>query len=159
MTAAEGIEVLKMSNLIKFNRNILQIVQKSQRGFATRVIENPEEYTDQPEYPEILDVSPDAKSLRAKRKYHEEYKEAQTIEEKLFKVNLPRFYGYKCVSLNENIPYDGLQLSQYCTRTDLKEVEVLPEFYKKNDEVVIKLVEKIKKDIEDVVGFEFSAYK
>lgn len=148
-----------MSNLLKLNRGAFKILRNTKRGLATRVIENQEDYTEKPEYPPILDLSYDAKKKRAKEKYHEEYKQVGTVEEKLLKINLPRYYGWKAVILNEtDIQYNALGMAQYVTRTDLKEVDRLPEFYKKNDELVAKVVEKVKSEVEDILGYEYSGY-
>lgn len=148
-----------MSNLLKLNRGAFKILGNTKRALATRVIENPEEYSDKPEYPPILDVSYKAKRKRIKEKYHEEFKQVGTVEEKLIKINLPKYYGWKTLSLNENNPqYNALGMSQYITRTDLKEVDGLPEFYKKNDEFGTKVAEKVKSEVEDVIGYEYSGY-
>lgn len=148
-----------MSNLLKLNRVTCKILRNSKRGLVTRVIENPEEYSEKPEYPPILDLSYKAKKKREKERYHEEFKQVGTVEEKLIKINLPRYYGWKAVVLSESdIYYNALGMTKYVTRTDLKEVDGLPEFYKKNDELVTKVVEKVKKEVEDVIGYEYSGY-
>lgn len=148
-----------MSNFLKLNRGTLQFLRTTKRGYATRVIENPEEYSEKPEYPPILDTSYEARKQRKKERYHEEYKEVGTVEEKLIKINLPKYYGWKSVILNEtDIHYNSLGMSQYITRTDLKINDAMPEFYKKNDELVTKIAEKVKNEVEDVIGFEHSGY-
>ncbi|XP_063709738.1 large ribosomal subunit protein mL65 [Culicoides brevitarsis] len=148
-----------MSNLLKLNRAALRFVQNTKRGLATRVIENPEEYTEKPEYPPIVDISNEAKKKRAKERYHEEYKQVGTVEEKVIKLNLPKYYGFQCVVLDQSeVLYDTLNFGQYITRTVKHETPELPEFYKKNDEMVSKLAEKVKSEVEDVIGFEYSGY-
>lgn len=147
-----------MSNLLKLNRGTFKILGNTKRALATRVIENPEEYSEKPEYPPILDLSYEAKKKRARERYHEEFKEVGTVEEKLIKVNIPRYYGWKAVMLNEKGRYNTLGMAQYVTRTDMKEVDKLPEFYTKNDEFVAKVAEKVKSEVEDVIGYEYAGY-
>lgn len=83
-----------------------------------------QEFTKEPEYPPIIDLSRDARRKRRLEAHYEEYKQVGTVEEKLFKLNLPKYYGYKSLMLGqENMPYNCLGLIQHLTRTDLKEGE------------------------------------
>lgn len=123
---------------------------------ATRVIENPEEYTDKPVYPEILDLSYEAKRARKKQELYEEFKKVGTVEEKLIKINLPRYYGFQSLMLAEDyLPYNCLDFMRHVTRTDLIELEGLPEYYKQHAEAAKAVVERVKGDVQDIIGFEY----
>lgn len=113
-----------MAYLFRLNGNAAKVIHKriGLRAFAAKVVENPEEYTNQPNYPPIVDISYETRKQRQIEAYHEEYKQVGTVEEKLFKLNLPKYYGYKSLMLSEeNLPYNCLGLVQHGTRTDLKE--------------------------------------
>ncbi|XP_068158921.1 large ribosomal subunit protein mL65 [Drosophila tropicalis] len=79
----------------------------------------------EPEYPAIKDLSFKARKEQIAVDWHEELRQVPTIEEKLIKVNMPRYYGYKVVQLTDKqIPYNALGLTQHYTRTKLEEVPV-----------------------------------
>ncbi|XP_022224173.2 28S ribosomal protein S30, mitochondrial [Drosophila obscura] len=81
------------------------------------------EYTSQPEYPPIRDLTYKALKRRAASDWHEEIRQVATVEEKIIKVNMPRYYGYKVVDFNDNkIPYNALPVTQHYTRTVLEEL-------------------------------------
>lgn len=110
-----------MAYLLRFNGNAVRR-GLGLRAFATKIVENPEEYTSNPHYPPIVDISYEARRQRRLEAEHEEYKQVGTVEEKLFKLNLPKYYGYKSLILSEeNMPYNCLGLIQHATRTALKE--------------------------------------
>lgn len=76
------------------------------------------EYTEEPEYPPIKDNSFKARKNEEKLTWHEQIKNAKTIEEKMIKINMPRYYGYKTVMLSdEKLPYNCLPATQHYTRT------------------------------------------
>lgn len=86
-----------------------------------------DEYVEKPEYPPILDISPKAVERREMLEYHEKFKRLNTVEEKLFAINLPRYIGWKSLILKEgNLPYDILPFMQYITKTRFTETSVLP---------------------------------
>lgn len=79
------------------------------------------EYTAEPEYPVIRDVSYKGRKLHSARDWHNEIRSVATVEEKMIKVNMPRYYGYKVVDLNDTkMPYNALPLMQHYTRTVLQ---------------------------------------
>lgn len=81
------------------------------------------EYTAEPEYPVIRDLSYKSRKLQTAAEWHEQIRQLPTVEEKMIKVNMPRYYGYKVVDLNDNkIPYNALPLTQHYTRTVLEEL-------------------------------------
>ncbi|KAH8287095.1 hypothetical protein KR054_002488 [Drosophila jambulina] len=80
-----------------------------------------EEYTAQPVYPEIRDLTYKARKERTAADWHEEIRQVPTVEEKLIKINMPRYYGYKVVDFNDTkIPYNALPLTLHYTRTVLE---------------------------------------
>lgn len=122
-------------------------------------IDENEEYTKEPQYPPIVDWSYKANQSRKRLSWHEKIKCLKTVEEKLFAINMPRYYGFKCVMLNDNtFRYNSLPFYQYCTRTAIFDTG-LPEYYNKLNEKVDGLLGHIKSDIEDSILFEYTGYK
>ncbi|KAI8035585.1 28S ribosomal protein S30, mitochondrial [Drosophila gunungcola] len=81
------------------------------------------EYSAEPAYPEIQDPSFKARKQRDASEWHEEIRKVPTVEEKLIKINMPRYYGYKVVDFNDSkIPYNALPLTQHYTRTVLEDL-------------------------------------
>lgn len=69
-------------------------------------------------YPPILDVRPGKKRERSRGVWHEKVKNLKTIEEKIIKVNIPKYYGYQMSLLNDHtFEYDCLPYVQHWTRT------------------------------------------
>ncbi|CAB3359209.1 Hypothetical predicted protein [Cloeon dipterum] len=62
-----------------------------------------EEYSDEPQYPPIKDLSWWGKKVSEAEAQHEEVKKLGTIEEKILKINMPRYYGWKCHLFREAI--------------------------------------------------------
>ncbi|KAF2900903.1 hypothetical protein ILUMI_05308 [Ignelater luminosus] len=134
----------------KSSNNLL----KCCRLFATA---NAEEYTDIPQYPPILNLSLDKVRERRIQAYCEEVKAVKTVEEKQLKLNMPRYYGFKCYMFYENnIPYDNLELVQHITRTHLIK-DSLPDYY--NNIKVDSVLETIKSDIEEAILLELDGYR
>jgi len=116
------------------------------------------EKTAEPMYLPIEEFSYKANSKRKKQAWHEKIKSIQTVEEKLFEFNMPRYYGWKSLLLNEHsIPYNSLSHAQYITRTHVIKEPGLPAYY--NDvistEQLDSIVQAIKHDIEDNIIFEY----
>lgn len=127
------------------------------RCLSTKQEAQHEEYTDEAQYPPILDLSYDANKLRKVQSWHEKIKSLNTIEEKLMELNMPRYYGYPCMMLNDRkFPYNSMPFIQYCTRTHFK--ENLPDFYNGFSEKSQSFLGLIKSDIEEALEFEFSGY-
>lgn len=81
------------------------------------------EYTAEPEYPIIRDLSYKSRKQHTASEWHEQIRQLPTVEEKMIKVNMPRYYGYKVVDLNDTkVPYNALPLTQHYTRTVLEEL-------------------------------------
>lgn len=84
------------------------------------------EYTAEPEYPPIRNTSFKARKAQTVADWHSEIREVATVEEKMIKINMPRYYGYKVVDLTDSsVPYNALPLTQHYTRTVLEELPQL----------------------------------
>ncbi|XP_055611305.1 28S ribosomal protein S30, mitochondrial [Uranotaenia lowii] len=139
-------------------RRVLQSV-RGIRPLSTRALANPkEEYSEQPEYPPIQDLSYKAKKKREAEAWHERIKQLSSVEEKLFEINMPKYYGYKANMItDQKFPYNVLPFAQYATRTHLE--SELPEgVYKQLNEQAKSLLNELRGELEDVIGFEMSGY-
>lgn len=134
--------------------------KNSKRYAATKLapfIED--EYTKEPHYPPIEDLSFDSKLRKKRNHWYDHIKTLNTVEEKLYALNIPRYYGYKCLMLNDNtFTYNCLPLIQHCTRTSLQ-VDGLPKSYESNREKADTFLSSIKSDIENAILFEHSCYR
>lgn len=115
------------------------------------------EFTETAEYPPILDTSYEAKKVRKTLEGRERMKTISTIEEKLIEMNMKKYYGYKCLMLNEKtFPYNTLPYFQYATNTQLVREDHKPKTPEdaKNVETFLNL---IKADVQDAIEFELDA--
>ncbi|XP_076620964.1 mitochondrial ribosomal protein S30 [Colletes latitarsis] len=109
-------------------------------------------------YPPILDLSRKAKRSRRKEVWHNKIKVLESVEEKLYGINMPRYYGWKSLELLEGrVPYNTLPQAQYITRTHVVEDYQLPNFY---DDLITSeqldiMIKDLKKPIEDALTFEY----
>lgn len=118
-----------------------------------------EEYTKEPQYPPILDLDYKAVRQRKRAAWHEKVKCVKTVEEKLIAINMPRYYGFKSVMLNDQtFRYNSLPFFQYVTRTQLFDTG-LPECYNQFNEKADGVLGQVKSDIEDAVLFEYTGVK
>lgn len=122
-----------------------------------------DEYTDKPEYPEILDPSREARFKRDKQSWHETIKDLPTVEEKLIKINMPRYYGFKTIMLNaaEN-PYNCLSLNQHYTRTVLESYDKLPSTGAKDEASKTQMdafVKSVSTNIQDAVEYSHEFFR
>lgn len=88
----------------------------------------------------------------------EAVKNCPTVEEKLFKVNMPKYYGFRVHTFNETqVNYNILPVAQYITKTHLVKERQLPTCYDHmtDPNTLDQLVENIKKDVEDILVLEF----
>lgn len=116
----------------------------------------------EPGYPPILDLSRRARQRRNREQWHTKVKKLGTIEEKIFELNMPKYYGYKCWKLVEGqLPYDPLPQAQYVTKTHIDPGTKLPSYYDNiiAPEVLDASVQQIKSQVEDVLGFEYNYRK
>lgn len=129
------------------------------RSLSTRAAVS--EYTDESQYPEIQDLSFEARRFRKKEIIAKKVQALPTVEEKVMALNMKKYFGYKCIILDDQkVPYNSLPFVQYCTRTKLNEsAEDLPEFYGKFDSEASKLLPELKKQIEEAVFFQLECYQ
>jgi small subunit ribosomal protein S30 len=114
------------------------------------------EYTETPQYPPILDTSYIARKQRMENEWYEKIKSIKTVEEKLFEINMPRYYGWRSIMLSEgSIPYDSLPFVQHVTRTHLREFKDLAPYSTDLEEDSNKLLEQVKPWIEEALIFEY----
>ncbi|KAK8397226.1 hypothetical protein O3P69_004738 [Scylla paramamosain] len=88
------------------------------------------EYTDTPQYPEIIDVSREANKRRKKEAWHQKVTNLPSVEQKMMELNMPKYFGHWSCQLRDNRP--TLLTTDFCrfaTRTHVEEVERLPEHY------------------------------
>lgn len=148
--------MIKMS-IIRTRTSRLNLKSLIKR-FSTVSPQQDDEYTSTPNYPPILDLSIEKRRERKKQAEHDAVKEVKTVEEKQIKLNMPRFYGFKCFVLKEDVaPYNGLPLVQHVTRTHIIEQDGLPEYYRSLN--VDELYEKVKSDVEEVLLYEYNAVR
>ncbi|EFN77238.1 39S ribosomal protein S30, mitochondrial [Harpegnathos saltator] len=108
-------------------------------------------------YLPIEDTSFKARKKKMRQTWYEEIKNLETVEEKLFKVNMPRYYGWKLILLEESkIPYNSLKYIQYITRTHVMKEPGLPIHYNNviSTEQLDNIVEAVKNNIADDIAFE-----
>lgn len=119
---------------------------------AKYVFYNPkDEYTEHVQYPKIeTEREINEKETIA---WYDKIKRIKSVEEKLFEINVPRYWGWKCLLLKEGeIPYNSLDFTKFITRTHLIECKELPENYQQSSEISSNLVKKIKTLVEDLVA-------
>ncbi|XP_017891276.1 39S ribosomal protein S30, mitochondrial [Ceratina calcarata] len=109
-------------------------------------------------YPPILDLSRAARVRRNKEEWHEKIKRLYSVEEKLFGINMPRYYGWKSMIVEEGrVRYNSLDHAQYITRTHVMNEHKLPAVYDTlSNEQLDSVVENVKHHIEKIVSFEYS---
>lgn len=115
--------MLKLSATCSRNKNLLAF-----RSLSTVVehAKNASEYSEVAEYPPIKEQSYQMKKATNTFQWHEKIKKIGTIEEKLIEINMPKYYGYKCLMLDDkflSFPYNTLPFYQYVTNTEFVNIE------------------------------------
>jgi small subunit ribosomal protein S30 len=144
--------MLKASRIIVFRQNLIKARQLSNQ---VQPQNDNSEISERAEYPAIVDTSYKAKKTREVKKWHEKIKRIGSIEEKLIEINIPRYYGYKCMMLDEKVfPYNTLPFFQYVTKTEFEEFSPAPQTNE-----VDTFLNLIRSDIQDAFEFELDGYK
>lgn len=114
------------------------------------------EYTDVPEYPPILDMSPEAKRRRRKAAWHDKITELPTVEQKLIELNMPKYYGYWSFHMLDNNPtLAGTEYAQYATRTHI--VNSLPvDYYSDVKAEAERIALLVKDQVEQLIDLNFN---
>ncbi|XP_046825717.1 28S ribosomal protein S30, mitochondrial [Vespa crabro] len=144
---------------LRLLNNTVSITRHCSKKYATIVSEE-SQITNAPIYPPILDLSFKANQKRKKEAWYDEIKKLKTVEEKIFKINMPYYYGWKSLILNEHkIPYNSLEHAQFITRTYIVPERGLPTFYNNlmSDEELESIVNESKSLIENIIAFEYSS--
>lgn len=136
-------------------RNYIGTAVNSQAQALQTKPEN-EEYDEVARYPEIIDTSfTNRKKLEA-LSWQKQIQETPTVEEKMIKINMPRYYGFKVVHMNdERLPYNCLPAIQHYTRTLY---EAMPTEMEK-DENILKHVEVLKGDVQSALEFSHDFFR
>lgn len=152
---------INKKHLIKLNGNILALAGRHRSTeAATSESGNAESaVAKRVTYPEILDLSPKERRKRQKIAWHEEVKKLNTIEEKLIKVNIPRYYGWQVMSMtDQRFAYNTLPYVQHYTRTQFE--DGLPNEWKKHTaEELDAIVNGVKDQIEETISFHHTGYR
>ncbi|XP_075154294.1 mitochondrial ribosomal protein S30 [Haematobia irritans] len=123
--------------------------QNAQAAVQRDHVDENNEYWETPHYPEIIDTSFKGKKEIKSKNWREEIQNAPTVEEKLMKINMPRYYGHKVVLMNEErLPYNCLPAIQHYTRTAF---EPMPN--DKVDEKLSSYVQSLTGSIVDTLEF------
>ncbi|KAJ8669585.1 hypothetical protein QAD02_000844 [Eretmocerus hayati] len=107
----------------------------------------------------ILDKSHAAVKSRLRKIWHQKVEKLDTVEEKIFELNMPRYYGWRSHILTEGVlPYDPLPFAQWVTRTHIADHNGLPDYYNNimSSEQLDASVQQIKSQVEDALAFEFN---
>lgn len=152
---------INKKHFIKLNTNVLTIFGRN-HSTDTSINKNDEiklNASERVTYPEILDLSAKARRKRERIAWHEEVKKLNTIEEKLIKVNMPKYYGWKMIMLNDKqFPYTSLPRIQHYTRTQFE--EGLPKEWNKHTiEELDTIVNSVKEQIEETILYENFGYR
>ncbi|CAK9809468.1 28S ribosomal protein S30, mitochondrial [Anthophora quadrimaculata] len=109
-------------------------------------------------YPPIFDLSRESKLRRKEEEWYSKIRKLESVEEKLFGINMPHYYGWKSLCLEEGkIAHRSLDHTQYITRTHLVNDGKLPLVYDaiSSTEQMDSLIQTIKPHIENVITFEY----
>lgn len=131
---------------------------------ATRPLLHPlqldDEFTKEPHYPPIQELSFKANLLRKRAAWHEHIRGLPTVEEKLLALNMPRYYGYKCLMLTDDrFRYDCLPLVQHSTRTLFEEGALPAAVYDALRAPAEQFVATIRDDVQSAIVFETIGYQ
>ncbi|XP_023949445.2 28S ribosomal protein S30, mitochondrial [Bicyclus anynana] len=141
--------------LLSVHRTFPRFKQLIFRGYSQAVQIQNEDYTDAPVYPPILDLSLPAKKLRTRQSLHKKIQNINTVEEKQIALNMPRYYGWQSIVLNENkIPFNAMPLVQHYTRTHFQLLDKLPDIYAESSATADIVLQEIKSCIEECIVTE-----
>ncbi|KAJ1531954.1 hypothetical protein ONE63_000592 [Megalurothrips usitatus] len=143
-------------SLIRFRCGRTRWVRPLSAVCLRRLSSAPSPATD-PQYPPILEQGPLAEKLRRKKVWHDWLKSHETVEEKLFELNMPKYYGWNSVILRDNaVPYNFVPWSQFATRTHLEVGSEISPLYSDPtiDSTASELASQLKSEVEDIILFE-----
>lgn len=141
----------------KLNKPFYRIISSNSiniRRYTTETLSETvnNEVTTAPVYPPIQELTPKKKRERRRLEWHEAVKKLNTIEEKLIKVNMPKYWGYQMMKLYDDFfAYDCLPYIQHWTRT-LYEDGVPKDWCKRSTEEIDKHVNLLMGPIEEAIS-------
>ncbi|GBP91739.1 28S ribosomal protein S30, mitochondrial [Eumeta japonica] len=98
--------------------------------------------------------------MRERDNIHEKIQKLWTVEEKQIALNMPRYYGFPCVILNEDkVPYNALPLIQFYTKSHFISVEKLPDPYLSLESTATTIAQEIKYLVEEMLITEHEGVK
>ncbi|KAK3921872.1 28S ribosomal protein S30, mitochondrial [Frankliniella fusca] len=112
----------------------------------------------QPQYPPIVEETPLAQKLRRKKQWHDWLRSHDTIEEKLFELNMPKYYGWNSVILRDDaVPYNFLPWARFSTRTHIEVSDAINPLYSDSllDTKASEIASELKSEVENVILFEW----
>ncbi|KAG7300263.1 hypothetical protein JYU34_015833 [Plutella xylostella] len=142
-------------NLVKFHRTFNKLKHLKARQYSQPAILDQNEYTETPEYPPIQDLSLQSRKARERQSVYDKIRKVKTIEEKQIALNMPRYYGWKCIMLtDQKVPYNAMPVIQFYTRSHFIQSEKLPDTYTETEAIASDIVKEIKSDVEDIIAIE-----
>lgn len=111
-------------------------------------------------YPPILDLSIKAKKDRETLDMHQKIQALNTVEEKLLALNVPRYYGWDSIVLNENkVPYNFLPLVQNITKTHLHQVKNEVVSAPLTQDKLKQVIDRIKIQLEKILVYHSNSHR
>ncbi|KAL7305627.1 hypothetical protein TKK_0002355 [Trichogramma kaykai] len=110
----------------------------------------------------VMEYTREARKRRARELWHEKVRKLDTVEEKIFELSMPRYYGWKTYQLGEElVMYDALPKTQYMTQTHIASEPGLPSHYDQilDAETIDATVRDIKDQVEESLVFEYNYRK
>jgi small subunit ribosomal protein S30 len=121
---------------------------------------NADEYSEVAEYPEIKERSIPILQANKQKVWHEKIQKIETIEEKLIEINLPKYYGYKCLMLdNKTFPYNTLPFFKYVTKTEFVEAESHVPKTEEEAKKIENCLNVVRSEVLDAFEFELDGYQ
>jgi small subunit ribosomal protein S30 len=149
---------VKMLKIPRVFRKNFSISRRFSTAFQEYVPES--EWTDAPQYPPIVDNC--YPQLKQKRliSWHEKIKKIETIEEKMIEINMPKYYGYKSLMLDEKTyPYNTLPFFQYATNTEFIEENSLTPANEADAKKIENFLNLVRSEVQDAFEFELDGYR
>lgn len=151
-----------MSNIIanpiqRNTRYILKVFNKARYCTEPSYIykKREDDYNTVVKYPPIEVIDDKTKKQKEDQNYYDLIKRQKTIEEKQIAINMPRYWGWKCFVIEEEVvPFDGLNFMKHVTKTHVKKLDNLPNYYDKLSEKAAVISKQVKQNIEDAIAYQ-----
>lgn len=125
----------------------------------TSPISRESEYYDEAPYPPITRFPPKFIDLtdKTQKTRHDKIQSIETIEEKIIELNLPRYYGFKCLMLSDRFPYNPLPYVQFCTNTEF--VEEKSHVEEDESQKIDEFLKLVKPELIESLEFEIDGFR